>query len=151
MSGISKIMNNISVGLSLSGINKKNKSSNVSNPFGVSFKGHVYKADLFEASSVKNKLNFAAKLVSIKDNFINKMASIGHFVKSQTLSLGAKVVDFSNKIGEKTAGALTFKGKVSNNLQQNVSKDALKLARRPVAELEKMLSSSINAKVQGGV
>lgn len=148
MRGIGRIVNNISSNISgrlrLSQSIAPKKAVGVSNPFGVSFKGHIYKADLFESSNQKNKLSFAAKLVQIKDNFIYKMSKVGSFVKMQTKTLGDKISAFSSKIG--TMKGLSFGGGAKEVNHQNVSKTAQKLAKRPVAELEQMLANSISNK-----
>ena len=72
MSGIGRIVNNISSNISgrlrLSQSIAPKKAVGVSNPFGVSFKGHIYKADLFESSNQKNQvplLSFLANLTLV--------------------------------------------------------------------------------------
>lgn len=126
--------------------NQSNQASNHTNPFGVSFKGNIINADVFEEkkSDLTEKQNRGKMLVStlvgsinaINANISGRFNSVVNFcgrVKDSTVEAWQKARSID--VGKVMADKIAFGGNYSvNNLQ-----------KRPVSELEAMLQERIAA------
>ncbi len=126
-------------------------NKNITNPFGVSFKGNVIQADVFETKKEnpfdlgeKSKL-FASALVSGINNF---NASFKSRVNS-IISFGKKItndaVESIKKLGntEITLDVDSFKETVANKLFPDRQYSVANLTKKPVSELSTMLQSEM--------
>ena len=125
-------------------------NKNITNPFGVSFKGNVIQADVFETKrdtqslGEKSKL-FASALVSGINNFnasfkarVNSIISFGKKVTTNVLD---SIEKFGNT--EITIDVNSFKETLSNKLFPDKQYSVANLTKRPVSELSTMLQSEM--------
>lgn len=144
-----KSISSISGKLFKTNTNKIEKSENRSshtNPFGVSFKGNIINADVFEEnSSLTERQNRGKMLVSTLVGSIN---SINSSISKRLNS----VVNFGRRVGETTSDLWnrargvdmgTFFAGLPDQLGGTYSVN--KLQKRPVSELGAMLTDKIAA------
>lgn len=126
-------------------------NKNITNPFGVSFKGNVIQADVFETKKdnpfelgEKSKL-FASALVSGINNFnasfkarVNSIISFGKKITSDAVE---SIKKFGNT--EITLDLDAFKETISNKLFPDRQYCVTNLVERPVSELGEMLQSEL--------
>ena len=126
-------------------------NKNITNPFGVSFKGNVIQADVFETKKEnpfdlgeKSKL-FASALVSGINNFnasfkarVNSVISFGKKITSDAVEAVKK---FGNT--EITLDVDAFKDTISNKLFPDRQYSVANLSKKPVSELGSMLQSEL--------
>ena len=125
-----------------------------SNPFGVSFKGSVIQADVFESSkpnavqkvSSKSKM-FVSAIVGNINNFnsslksrMNAVVSFGRKIKADINEAIEKANNFEVSL-DIDAFKETFKNKVNPDRQYKVKN----LMKRDVGDLKQMLEEQINA------
>lgn len=126
--------------------NQSNQASNHTNPFGVSFKGNIINADVFEEkkSDLTGNQNRGKMLVStwvgsinaINSSISNRLNSVVNFcgrVKDSTVEAWqkARAID----VGKVMADRIAFGGNYSVN----------RLQQRPVSELGAMLQERVAA------
>jgi len=122
-------------------------NSNHTNPFGVSFKGNMISADVFD-SSAENKISFGINLAAKVSNLKSKMAasafvgSINDMSKAISCRLD-KVVDFSKKIGKNAAKL----GHWLHNTNLSFTFDA-KLVARKTKDIKDMVKVKINRSIE---
>lgn len=130
---------------------KRIENNNHTNPFGVSFRGNIVAADVFEEqnSSLNTKPNkgkiFVSTLVgsmnSALSTRLNSIVSFGRRAKEKTSSFWQKANDTEINFD------MT---KISNYLRLNVAPsftgayNVTNLRKRPVSELENMLQEQLN-------
>lgn len=139
--------------------NKIENNSNQTNPFGVSFKGNIINADVFE-SSEKSNISFKGAELAAKAGAKCKMltsalvGSMGNmnFAISKRLN---SVVDLGRKMKEKVTGAWKYlnetslainfdiRPKSSNNPFGVSLSTAEDLREKPVSKLGDMLQATI--------
>lgn len=125
----------------------ENRSSHT-NPFGVSFKGNIINADVFEENSgLTERQNRGKMLVSTLVGSIN---SINSSISKRLNS----VVNFGRRVGETTANLwnhacktdmTTFMGNISDKISLGGTYSVNKLQKRPVSELKALLTDKITA------
>lgn len=151
-------------GLSINGISKnffktstqkteKTENSNHTNPFGVSFKGNVLTADVFdkkeETNLIERAKNKSKMVMSAAVGSINNFGS----------AIGARlnsVVSFGNRIKENVAGAwqqannieiafdmVSMKDFLNKPISFGNSYSVTNLQKRPVADLEAMMLAEL--------
>jgi hypothetical protein len=120
-------------------VNKSENRSNHTNPFGVSFKGNIINADVFEEkkSGLTENTNRGKMLVSTLVGSINAInSSISNRLNS--------VVNFGRRIGETTrdlwiqARGVDVGAVLANQLSFGGANSVSNLQKRPVSELETM-------------
>lgn len=132
-------------------IEKTENRSSHTNPFGVSFKGNIINADVFEEknSGLTENQNRGKMLVSTLVGSINSInSSIGRRLNS--------VVNFGRKIAETTTNLwnqarntdmTTFMGNISDNITNKIALGGTysvnNLQKRPVSELEALLTERL--------
>lgn len=152
---------NLSIGKTSANKNENvNNSANTntvsSNPFGVSFKGNVIQADVFEKStdsnlvakvSEKSKL-FASAVVGNINNFnnslkarMNSVVSFGQKIKSNVFDTFEKISNVGSNMGSSFNG---FTTSLRNTLFPNNQYSVGNLVKLPVLDLEAMLSSELS-------
>ena len=125
--------------------NNASQSKPVTNPFGVSFKGNVIQADVFQSSaqkassgiSEKGKL-FASAVVSGINNFNEAFKSRMNSIVSFGKKVTANVFDTIEKIGN-TEIKLDMDG-IKNKLFPDREYNVKNLTNKPVDELKTMWS-----------
>lgn len=124
----------------------KNKVTNKlnTNPFGVSFKGNIIQADVFESASKKLSTNpiaqkskmFASAVVSginsFNESFKSRINSVVSFGKKVT----ADVIETLDRIGN-TEVKIDFDG-IKNKLFPDRNYSVKNLTARPVSEIKSM-------------
>lgn len=130
------------------------KNNLISNPFGVSFKGNVIQADVFETSkpelmdkvSAKSKL-FASAIVGGINNFnnafkarMNSVVSFGQKIKNNVFETFDKITNTEISL-DFNAFSTTLKDKLFPNSKYKVKN----LVKLPVSDLQSMLLQEINA------
>lgn len=145
-----KSISSISGKLFKTNANKVEKSENRSshtNPFGVSFKGNIINADVFEEknSGLTERQNRGKMLVSTLVGSINSInSSISNRLNS--------VVNFGRRIAETTTNLwnqarntdmTTFMGNISDKISLGGTYSVNNLQKRPVSELEALLTDRL--------
>lgn len=145
------------------GIGKKEatqKSSASTNPFGISFKGNVIQADVFETAknSIINKIGIRERIANTGRTFrsaiVGGINSFNNAVKERAnaiVSFGRRTkeriesaIDFANNydVGEGIKNAFTS---VYNRIASRNEYSVKNLTKRPVTELESMLRAELTA------
>ncbi len=125
--------------------NNASQSKSVSNPFGVSFKGNVIQADVFQSSAQKassgiaekGKL-FASAVVSGINNFNEAFKSRMNSIVSFGKKVTSNVFDTIEKIGN-TEIKFDMEG-IKNKLFPDREYSVKNLSNKPVDELKTMWS-----------
>lgn len=135
---------------------KQNINNLSSNPFGVSFKGNVIQADVFEKSSDTNLVDkmseksklFASAIVGSINNFnnsfkarMNSVVSFGQKIKSNVFDTFEKISNASSNMGTSFNG---FTTSLRNTLFPNSQYSVNNLVKIPVSDLESMLTSELS-------
>lgn len=126
--------------------NKTENGSNHTNPFGVSFKGNIINADVFEEknTSLKEKENRGKILVSTLVGSINSINSAISRRLNSVISFGARIKETTTQLKDKAANLdmsfLTsrmpaFRGKYSVNSLKKCS----------ISQLEEMFKEKLEA------
>lgn len=108
--------------------NKNKVESNQTNPFGVSFKGNVLTADVFENKNKADKINFTGNMENIINKAKNRFkdaAFVGSINKMKTFMNLDSIMSPINRAGEKIAN-------VYNKLNSITVTDALISARKAI-------------------
>ena len=142
------------------GIGKKEatqKNSLSTNPFGISFKGNVIQADVFEAAkTASNKIRINEKIANggrvLKSAIVGGINSFSNAVKERANSIIAfgrrtkerisSAIDFANSydVGEGIKNAFRS---ISNRITAGNEYSVKNLTKKPVSELESMLRSEL--------
>ena len=128
------------------------ETSKATNPFGVSFKGNVIHADVFESTKIENTPVAENKVVNRGKLFISALVgNINNFNDSIKSRMNS-VVSFGRQIKEKTTQAIQkiantqidFKAmgeSIRNTFMNPYSVD--NLSKRSVGELEELLKAEL--------
>ena len=131
---------------------QSNETSKATNPFGVSFKGNVIHADVFESTKIENTEVAENKVVNRGKLFISAVVgNINNFNDSIKSRMNS-VVSFGRQIKERTSQAIQkiantqidFKAmgeSIRNTFMNPYSVD--NLSKRPVGELEELLKAEL--------
>lgn len=136
--------------LAPSKVNNKAENPFASNPFGISFKGKILQADMFEQSvkpSVKENILQKGKMVASA-----VVGSLTEF-KSAATQKFEPVIEFGRKIKAHTSELINTIHKfdltqfkvptISKTKSEQASKEIEKLKIKPIDELEEMLTQEI--------
>lgn len=135
-------------------VNPENTNNLFSNPFGVSFKGNVLQADVFEKASPKivEKISSKGKLFvsaivgninNFSDIFKSKMNSVKTFAKKVQNSIINTVDKLQNT--EVTLDFQAFKDTVQKRFFPDSSYKVKNLVKAPVNDLKSMLQEALKA------
>ena len=135
------------------------------NPFGISFKGNVIQADVFDSSKVKTEekkgiiKGISDKTRAVKSAFVGGINNFNTELSTRFNNGINKIVSFGRKIGETTKDFIKKANETYivfdvNKLSTKIghlhsTKNAYEvknLLKRPVSELETMLNKEIEAK-----
>lgn len=125
-----------------------------SNPFGVSFKGNVIQADVFESpkENIGNKISeksklFASAIVGNMNNFnnsfkarMNSVVSFGQKIKSNVFDMFDRVAKADMSIDFNT-----FSTSLRNKMFPNSQYQVKNLVKLPVTNLQDMLANELGA------
>jgi len=135
------------------------------NPFGISFKGNVIQADVFDSSktrttkkeSIINKISHKTR--AVKSAFVGGINNFNTELNTRFNNGINKIVSFGRKISETTKNFIKKANETyivfdMNNFSTKIGKlhskkhdfEVKNLLKRPVSELETMLNKEIEAK-----
>ena len=133
------------------------KNSTTSNPFGISFKGNVIQADVFETAKIaSNKIRINERIANggrvLKSAIVGGINSFSNAVKERANS----IVAFGRRTKERISSAIEFANNydvgegiksafrsISNRLTAGNEYSVKNLTKKPVSELETMLRAEL--------
>lgn len=137
----------ISAKLFRTSVNNSENRSNHTNPFGVSFKGNIINADVFEekksdltANQNRGKMLVSTLVGSINainssiSNRFNSVVNFGRRLREQTQNLWNQANSFD---------MTTFMGNISDKIALGGTYSVNRLQKRPVSELEGILKERL--------
>src|SRR5574344_292780 len=154
MEKISSIKSSISKNIFKLKSSKKDENvvSNQSNPFGISFKGKMISADVFEKTSSLSQSKLTEKIISrsklVSSAVVGSIIDLASSISSRLNSVanfGRRIKSNVTSFWEKAKNTdITFDMlNLRNLVKSNVSESRESLSKRPVSELESMLKESI--------
>lgn len=145
---------------------KKFENSNQTNPFGISFKGKIINADVFETSETQKKNPFEC-ISGLADAAGRGKLWASAAVSAAGQAMGKRlntVVSFGRRMKEKVAGSWNY----LNNTNLAISFDLVKrnenglfnltlspahsvssLRKKPIGELREMFKDAVETKLEG--
>lgn len=137
----------ISAKLFRKSVNNSENRSNHTNPFGVSFKGNIINADVFEEkkSGLTENQNRGKMLVSTLVGSINAInSSISNRLNS-VMNFGRRIKETTQNLWNQanSIDMTTFMGNISDRIALGGAYSVNNLQKRPVSELEGMLKERL--------